>query len=361
MKLCYQPLFQVQLRHTFYRQGESVSDFQVCPTSDTKAFLEERGLRFRFEPGRFSVYAEIIPDSDPAMLMRSIGSENVTMRFMLKPLHPYLFNISQFDDYFMGREVFCFDNLRNDQADGRRYLGDTIAGSRLGEPVSLQTAEILDYQFSLPVASAQLTLFNRFDKQIDTVLVTAPQGVSTIDRYRYDLSKVSAMTPGRYRLVDNHGGETTFFYDPNQFGENVFGMIELFNRTDQLTPDVSNRVPNDYRYLIGDELVPQQQFSLQIERRATRWRYTVIKKYDNNPISLAQLSITGPVVFSGVNGSQQVVFTANDPLPLAESQQDILLLHDGSEIRSLPNPSPSSPVDGTTAEGIKYSDMYVYV
>ncbi len=361
MKLSYKPLFWVHLRHTFYRQGLSLSDFKVSPTADTECLLKDRGLLFRSEPESFAIFAEVIPDSDPPTLKHAIGQENLSLRFLLEPLHVYLFNISQLDHYRMGRELFCFDNLNNDQADGHLYLGDSVAAARLGAPVSLQTSAIVDYRFMTSVSSAQLSLFDRFGKQLDSRSVQAPPGQGMLTGYRYDLSSVLGMTPGRYRLQDNHGGGRLFYCDPGLFGGNVFGVIEMFNRTEQLTPDNTDRVPAAYRFLNGDQLIGTGAFSLQLEHRSTRWRYIVSKKYDNNSINLAQLTVTGPVMFDRADEDKRVVFTAHDPLPLAEAQQTITMSHNGTGIRSLPNPSLTSPVEGTAAEGIKYSDIYVYV
>lgn len=361
MKLCYAPLLQVQLRHTFYRAGQSVSDFRVRPTAATQRLLDDRAFLFKAARNQFGVYAEVTPDSDPATLRRAIDNENLSLRFQLEPLHAYLFNISKLDHYRIGRELFCFDNLRSDPADGRRYLGDSIANVRLGDAVRLQTATVVDYVFAAPVDSAQLSLFDRFSNQLDSRAIQAPAGQGPLKGYRYDLAKVHGMAPGRYRLQDDQGGALPFYYDPELFGADVFGVIEMFNRTGQLTPDNTDRVPATYRFLDGEQIISADPFTLQLENRSTRWRYTVSKKYDNNAISLAQINVSGPVAFNRADGPQRVVFTANAPLPLAEVQQKITLAHQGVEIRSLPNPSMSSPVDGSAAEGIKYSDIYVYV
>lgn len=361
MKLSYKPLFQVRLRHTFYQKGVSLSDFRVKPTPATETLLQDRGLVFRHEPDHFAVYAEVAPDTEPGELKRAIGDENLCWRFLLEPLHPYLFNISQLDHYRVGRELFCFDNLRDDRADGRLYLGDSLAAARLGDPVALQGSETLHYRFQTAVSSAQLSLFDRFGNLLDSLQLQVPPGEGRTREFRYDLSGVPGMRAGRYRLQDDQGGELSFYYDPALFGGNVFAVIELFNRTDERTPDNSNRVPPAYRFLDGDQLTGLEAFTLQLERRNTRWRYIVSKKYDNNDVTLAQLAVTGPVSFDRADEAQRVVFTAQDPLPLAQTQQKITLAHNGTEIRGLPNPSLSSPLDGTAAEGIKYSDIYIYV
>jgi len=360
MKLSYRSLISVRFRHSYYREGVSQADFSVRPTQATERLLQQRGLLFKPQAGGFSVVAEVIPDSDPPRLRRAVDSENLCLRFLLVAQHSYLFSISQIDQYRMGRELFCFDNLRNDQGDGRLYLGDSLEDERLGVPVPLQTSGVLDYRFAAPVASAQLTLFDRFDNALDTRSVQAPPGES-VDEYRYDLSGIDGLDTGRYRIADDHGGEHLFYLDSEQFGGNLFGVIELFNRTDRLTSDASNQVPTDYRFLDGDELTGPEAYTLQFERRSTRWRYFINKKYDNNAIVLAQLSVTGPVVFDRTDESNRVIFTAQDPIPLGEAQQAITMAHDGTAIRSLPNPSLSSPLEGSAEEGIQFSDIHVYV
>jgi len=361
MRLSYRPLFKVQTRHTFYLGAASVDDFSVRPTAATQALLEQRGLLFKAEAGRFGVYAEVQPGSEPAQLSREIGSENLVFSFQLEAINPYLFNISRLAQHRPGRELFCFDNLRDDQADGEHYLGDSVAGQRLGTPLTLQSSSIVDYAFTNPVASAQLTLSDRFGKQLDSQLVEAPAGQGLLSDHRYDLSNIPGVGPGRYRLQDNHGGEQLFYYDPQQFGGRVFGVIELFNRTDQLTPDSTDRVPNAYRFLDGDQIIAPDFFTLQLESRSTRWRYIVNKKYNNNAITLAQLAVSGPVTFARDDTPTQTVFTAQDPLPLSEAQQAVTLAHNGTEIRNLPNPTSKSPLLGSTGSGNQFSDIYVYV
>jgi hypothetical protein len=186
-------------------------------------------------------------------------------------------------------------------------------------------------------------------------------GQTKISKYRYDISKVAGLTAGRYHVQDDQGGRLAFYHDPKLFGGNVLGVIELFNRTDNLTPDATDKVPAAYRFLDGDQLTGPRAFTMQLERRSTRWRYIVSKKYDKNSIELVKLAVAGPVVFNRADEDKQVIFTAKDPLPLSETQQKLVLMHDGVEIRGLPNPSLTSPVDGTVSGGIIFSDIYINV
>ena len=361
MRLSYRSLFKIQTRHTFYQEAVSAADFRVRPTATTQTLLDQRGLVFRAESGRFGIYAEVVPGSEPARLSRAIDPENMVFGFELEAINPYLINISRLGHYRPGRELFYFDNLRHDQVGSELYLGDSVAGQRLGAPLALQSSTIVDYSFTNPVASAQLTLVDRFGNQLDSQLVSAPAGQGLLSSFRYDLADIPGVGPGRYRLQDNLGGDQQFYYDPQLFGGNVFGVIELFNRTDQLTPDSTNRVPNAYRFLDGDQVIVTGDFIFQLERRSTRWRYIVDKKYANNGISLAQLGVTGPVAFSRDDTPTQAVFTAQDPLPLGEVQQVVTLAHNGSQIRNLPNPTARSPVLGLAGIGNQFSDIYVSV
>ena len=106
-----------------------------------------------------------------------------------------------------------------------------------------------------------------------------------IPEYRFELGDIQGLVPGRYLLSDNHGGSEAVFYAPDVFGRRVFAVVELFNRTDQLTTDNSDQVPIAYRYLDGDRIITIGDYCIQLESRSTTWRYNVIKKYSSNGVS----------------------------------------------------------------------------
>lgn len=364
MDLSYKPLIGVRLHHTYYLDGRSVSDFRVRPSAETRLLLAERGLLFRAEPGRFTVYTQVKPETDPPLIAHELGSENLVLRFFLEPLHSHLFNITELQHYRMGRELFCFDNLGDHRDDSRAYLSDGLTGGSPGDPVALQTSQIVDYRLDPLNPPSQVTLFDRFENRLHSRPVQVPPG-QELAAYRYDLSQVPRMNPGRHTLRDDRGGNHHFYYDPALFGVNVFAAVELFSRTDELTPDNTDRVPPAYRFLTGNQLTGLDDYHLKLDARETHWRYIVTKKYGNSGIGLQKLAVSESGVFDRSleppDEPTKVIFTTKDPLPLAEKQRTFTLEHDGSVVRGLPNPSPGTPLEGTGTEVLRYSDIYVYV
>lgn len=344
MRLAYQPLFRIRLRHAYYTDGISRNDFSLVPTPACRTLLDQYGLVFRPGADGGALYASVEPDSSPATLLKPLGDDNLRLAFLLTPLQPQVLNMTHLPRHKPRREVFYFDNLRDDQTNGRLHLSDSIADARLGAPLRLLTAPAYSYRFDPPVNAATLNLTDRFANPVHTVSFRLPKPDDLISEYRLDLSGVSKLTAGRYHLSDDHGGGEDFYYDPGLFGHDVLGIMEIFSRTDRLTPDQSNRVPNAYCFLDGAALTGLDAYTLQFERRATIWRYVVTKQYPANDITLDGLTVTGPVTFTKTTTGERALFTSVDPVPFQQTPRGIVLQHDGTKLRDLPNPSPTAPL-----------------
>jgi hypothetical protein len=358
MKTAYRSLVRVKLRHGFYASGESVIDFRVEPNAETAQRLSDFALVPRRTPDGVALYAEIEPDGNPPRLRRPLGRKPLRLQLLLLTQSPYLGNISSLPEHRPGRSLFYFNNLRDDRTSGRLHLGDSVAGQRVGTAISLIASDTHSYRFPTEVEAAVLTLKDIFGNPMATIPARFPEPVS---EHRVELGDIEGLVPGRYLLSDDHGGSESFFYDPALGSRRPLAVIEIFSTTEALTPDQTNRVPAAYRFLDGEELTSVGDYVLQLEPRSTTWRYNVIKKYTSNTVTLAGLTITGPVGFTKSLESDRAVFTSSADVALSETERALVLMHSGTKICALPNPSAATSLQEGTSAGALVSEMYVYV
>lgn len=356
MKLIYASLFQVTLRHAFYADGLSREDFVVDPTPATRRLLDAAGLVMRTAANGFAVYAEVQPDTDPPVLWRPLADDAIRFAFALRLARPALLRVSDLPVHTMGETLFVFDNLRDDQADGRRHMGDSVADARIGDPVHAVRQSTFVYPFAAPVTDAVLSVTDRFGGFQHVTSVREAEPVAT---YALNL-EAAGLSPGRYRITDDHGGQQDLYFAPGLGGERLFGIIELYSRTDPLTPDASDRVPVDYRFLDGSTLTTQGDYTVQFAARRTTWRYVVTKRYDSNTIGLDGLAVAGGA-FTKTTSAQQALFESDTEVALSEAGQDFDLEHDGTKLIDLPSPTLQTPLQEGTADGHKTSELYIYV
>lgn len=360
MTTAYAALFEVAFRHAFYMDGRS-RDFRAVPTPGCQKLLDQHGLLFRRSASGFTVYAQVLPGSDPPALIRDVGSDAMAFRFYLRLTNPDFSNITRLPEHDGMRSLFYFNNLREDRQDGRRYLGDSVAGLRLGEPVRRAFGAAYTYSFAAPVNDAALQLTDLFDNVKLNTSVEVYDPAETVSSFQLNPYQLSSVSPGRYALTDSHGGREDIYYDPSLFGHDVFGLLEIYNRTDALTPDDSERVPAAYRFLDGDEITGKGAYTVAFEPRSTVWRYIVTKKYDTNGIALDNLGIAGGIAFTKSPDTEQVTFTSDAQVPLAEAPPGLTLEDNGTKIRRLPHPRMNTPLKKETPAGPYRSDMYVYI
>lgn len=361
MRIAYRPLFEVRFRHAYYASGEIREDFSVVPSPATRRVMTETALLFKPAPDGFGIYAETVPDTDPPKLLRSLVAEGRPLAFLLHTLNARLVNISALPAFRPGQQLFYFNNLRFDQTGGRLHLGDSVADARVGEAITLVSGDVLTYPFSPALESAKLTIKDIFGETIDQRLVRTPEPGTPISEYRFELSKVAGMGAGRYAISDDHGGSKQIYYDRALSQQRPFAVIEIFDSTTLRTPDQSEQVPTEYRFVDGDELTGLAPYHIQIEGRATTWRYNVIKKYTSNNVTLAGLTITGDLDFSKVVETDRAVFTSDASITLSESVRSLSLMQGEEKVRDLPNPGLKTPLQQGANAGSFVSDLFVNV
>jgi len=361
MRVAYGKLFRVRVRHGWYASAVTRGDFELAPTASTLALLDATSLKTRAYSDGVMVYGEIEPDSDPPLLIRPLGAMALRFAFELRAVNPALLNIADLPRFNPGRSLFCFDNLHEDIDSGRKLLGDSIAHARIGAPTRLVTRNMYSHEFTAPVSAATIRIVDRFGMQLATLEASAPGPATPLTAHRIDLAAIPRLIPGRYTIADDHGGSTAIYYDPGLDASRPAGVIEIYSRTESITPDHSNRVPTSYRFLAGDTLAGFDSYHLQLEALATTWRFIVTKKYDGNGIHLGQLAITGPLGFSKTTSGGRAVFTSNSPVRFSETPRGLKLKAGNREIRDLPDPGASVVLGKGPTPGSFVSDTFVYV
>lgn len=363
MHIAFKRLFRIRVRHDWYAGGEiGADDFQVVPSASTAHLLGALGLRTRALPDGLVVYGEVEPGSTPPRLRRPLGADALRFAFELRTRHAALLAITDLPPFAPARTIFCFDNLREDVSAGRAHLGDAPAGVRIGSPVSLVTGPSFLHPLGAPAATAVVTIADRFGATVATVDAAAADGTTPFAAWPVDVGSAVGMAAGRYTITDSHGGVSRIYFDPDLAASRPLGILEIFSRTEQLTPDATNRVPASYRFLAGDEVSGFDSYYLQFQARATTWRYLVTKKYLNNAVALSSLKIGGPVTFAGTVSGARAVFTSTAAVRLAATPRGLKLLeHPSKHIRDLPDPDLRTPLGSDPALPAYVSEIHVYV
>ena len=374
MRIAFKRLFRVRVRHGWYPDGDLRGDFEVVATPSTAALLAELGLRMRAHHDGLTVFGEVKPGSDPPELKRPLGAVSLRLAFELQARNTPLVNITELPAFKPARTIFCFDNLRADVVAGRLHLGDRVANVRIGAAVTLVTSGVFTYSLGTPAVAATITIRDRFGATVATVEARSTTAAETQSEYRLDLGAIPNVVPGRYDITDDRGGVSKIYYDPGLAASRPLGVIEIYSRTDGLTPDAIDRVPALYRFVTADTvtgvdtLTGLDPYYIQLEAVATTWRYLVTKKYKNNPIALANLLVSGPVAFTGTVTGDRAVFTSDATVRLSAASRGLQLRklpgqpgQPGDEVRDLPDPDLTTPLGKVRALPNFVSDMFVYV
>ena len=363
---------EIKLRHSFYGSGFAADQFDILPSPLTAKIINQYGLVLRKNKTGFVLYTEVdassvgdavegINPTPQPRLKNELSGETLRFNFFLQAKNNYLFNITELSRYNPGRELFYFNNFRDDQELGLLYLGDSFTGQRVGEAIALVTAETITYVFKTDVNAATIVLDDSFRNTLHSYNFSNDDPTMTTSEYRVDLSNVNAMPAGRYSLTHVGSAEDplVFYYEPELFELNPLAVIEIINSTVNLTADHSELVSSDYQFLLNDEIQSIDDYVLQLEARATTWRYNVIKKYDSNPYTLVNLDEISD--FTKTIEGEQAIFIADSERVLSDQPSTIALNHSGTKLRNLPSPQLTTQLQQGASEDSYISDMYVYV
>lgn len=370
MKISYQTLCRLKLQHSYYSDSRIDGAFRVWPTPACQDMLDHYHILFRQTDNGFSLFVKVVPETTPAQLFQQLNSETLKLSFWLEASNPLLLSISALPARHCGEDLLYFDNLSDHRiapaAESLLYLHDTSLNSKPGDVLRMVVNSVYTYRFTTPVTEAVLILKDRFDKTVETITIN---GTEPISQYRINLTDIQSMFPGRYTLMDDQGGSSEIYYDPGLMGKPVFGLIDLYNTTQNITTDNSEQVPDAYRFLsLNNTLIQESAYTLKIASQETTWRYIVTKKYANNGIELNQLIVkdsSSMVTFEPEPDAddKHIIFTAQKGLALKEIRKPIVLEQKSpsNKIRDLPNPTFSTALQKFSGLTDFSSDIYIYV
>jgi hypothetical protein len=379
IRFAYQPIFRVQVRHDYYRDG-NCPDFQLWPSQACQQLLDRYGLRLKMSAHGLTVYAEVEPESDPPRMRNPFEGESLKFSFFMGLKNPYFQGFTDLPAHRLGQDVFYFNNLLEDiDGQGYRYLGDPTANSRVGEPLQLQLSAVYNYPIPNPLSTTTLSLTDGFDNP-QTPLPSLNLGPSeTVSELQVNLGAVEDLDSGRLEFVHTDPmlplseRQQSLYYAPGEPLQSVFGVIEIYNDTSAWTADPTLQVPHAYRLVDGELLARDglggmfADYAIGFSQRAVTWQYVIVKKPENSSgIDLNNLSLDaqGLATFSGpvVNGNPTVdgraIFRSDSPIPMQQGSRPLTLLNNGTPLVNLPNPGPGSML---LEDASHYYEMFIYV
>lgn len=357
----YDVLFSCDVRHTFFTEGRS-EDFSLVPTSACGQLLQQYGLIFRETAGGFKIFAPVVPETDPPELLKPFDGASLKFTFMMVLRNNRFEMVTSLPLHQPGEKLFYFNNLSEDMDGETRYLGDHIAGERIGDPLAAVRTPNLDYHFSSPLNTAQFTLSDMFG-----IGYTLPSSgfafAEPVESFRHNLENVPGMKYGRYLISDDQGGQLPYYYNRDLYGLDVFGVIEIFTNTNAFTSPANNLVPESYRFVEGDTIAEKGNYSIGFTAAERKWLYICRKNPANsgNGLSVANLTVEGPVPFSNAGGDDIVErrILSENPINVSEEPATVELHHSGIKIRDLPVPSAASRL--AQKDNDVFYQMYIYV
>lgn len=352
-------MLRLQIRHSYYKDGESREDYTLQPSAATADLFRRLGFLFRATPNGAVIYAEVRPDSDPAELRTAIGQDALQVTLLLYQQNPRLEQYTALPPHRPAATVFYTANLRSDVAESRFYLTDPSTGKRLGDAIELVTSPNL--VLVIPSEAPKIMSFtNIFGKKWDPIPFQVTQHSAGSTELCLDLTRVAGLIDGRYTISDDRGNEHEIYYSRTPVGGSLLGIVELFSRTESLSLDGSDRVPAEYHFISGETVNPITYW-LEFKALATVWRYRVTKRFAKAPTQLDTLSIAGNFLFTRTLQDQCAVFTSEGVIPLTEKPQQLELQRSGTTIQTLPDPVIGNSLQKGASTGSFVSEMNVYV
>lgn len=372
MTIAYDILFRVTVHHSFYKNGVS-ADFSFQPAPDTQRLLDTYGLVFKkFEQG-FAVFARVEPGAapnDPPKLFFPIHKNSLRFRFLMVPNNNHFYNYTKFHNNKFpqaGKELLYFSNVKMATGDAP-VLGDAVS-TNPGTYLRLLNTNILNLKYNSPVSTANPVLSDVFGKVYTPMpFIDLPAGQKT-DELQIDFRKINEIKPGRYRVSDaNLPKDIDLYYEPELSGQDVFGIVDIFSDTDDFTNPTNDQVAMEYKFLDGDLLnrdvngLLVADYRIELEASAYELRYIVQVK--QNTVDPTKLKITAfNVAVAGANPS---TFTSASLIDWSETPQNFTLMHNTSNLKSLPNPTVFHPLKkrpnpAPPDDEILYYDLNIYI
>lgn len=360
MKSLFRKLFGVDIRHNYYQDGKSKRDFSVLPAINTELDLRALGLTLKSRDDGFNIYAEVELDNSNYLLKRPFSKHSYKFSFYLKQQNPEFFSMTELEKYQISDHLFYFSNLY-DSGDSKLALGDQICRSEHCDPIKLVTKNYFHYKLVTPSDSVTVKIKNLFGTNIYSKMFYAQDATEQLTEVMLDFADSSGMLPGRYAIEDSNGHGMDIYYDPQLFGERLFGVIEVFADTLLLTGDGFDFVPEEYKFLQDDVLSDIANYQVRFNTRATLWRYAISKRYTSNNYTIGSLSIAGAVSFNKDLVDDKAIFLSTAQVDLQEKPMSLKLKSGSLEVLDLPIPDRHTRLTVNSDTGGYESTILVYI
>lgn len=360
MKALFKKLFGVDIRHGYYQDEKPRQDIAFEPSAGTATDLAALGLILRRRGDGFDLYAEVEKNGGDYLLKQPFGGDSYRFCFYLKQENPHFFSITDMPSYHMQDHIFYFSNLY-DSGDGELALGDQVCKAELCAPIVIIDRTFYHYCLATPVESVTVTITSLFgDTVYKKTFFTSITG-ELLQEVVLDFNTAQKMTAGRYTLADSNSDGFEFYFEPQLYGERLLGVIEIYSNTCLLTGDSNDLVPEDYRFVEDDALSGIDNYHIAFGARPTLWRYMVEKRYSTNEISIASLSIDGPVSFSKSVAGDNAEFVSSRQVKLHEKPVALKLKCGDKDVLDLPNPDCQTQLTVNGVTGDFESTIRVYI
>lgn len=377
MKIQFDILFSCGINHNFYTTNK-LPEIRVQPDLNTSKLLNSLGMLFKEVNSGFLILFEV-DTTEPGNLALRPLTENGKFTFKLFLTDNYLNNYSDLPLDHKRPKIFYFNNL-TENIDGSKLL--LSKGATVSENDRVQLCSSI-YQLEVPSGKQSVVISLRnihndlvYSKRVPVRRkeVSDPAGmiIESLD--------LSSWSPGVLYLYIDGVRQSSLYADDEASREPVFGIAEFY---------YGANIPLSYQFTDSNGVVSKKDYSFQLARRLTNWKYYVVLKNTSTdpgftleygplvpeeapyPAGVNFVSKTPESMITDVYGVGNVLLFESDKLlPFYETPKKNIRLNKPvassggptteAVIKHLPNASKSfikPNVDNTKV----YSEIFVYV
>lgn len=340
MNTDFLPVFQVELRHSFYTDA-LCSDFELFPLAETQQLMRNRQAIFSFR----KTFGKMLIMADGTTAAHPITGTDALV-FGMTLLNPALANITA--EWPSAKKIFLFTN------DGNITNPATSPVTLIRSEISL-SPKVIVHTIN-ETAEGTATLKNESGALIATQAFAAGMNGSELP---FDVQQLPS---GLYTVTETteDGPSDHLYYADNQLlFKNIFGLIRIVNQS---------TFPFNYD--------GKPVYRVSFTTKSAQWKYYVVAPAmsgaDIGNLSVVQTGAgssaiaftktypvpaadtTVPVL--SADTSKVALFTSNIPLAYQQAPRKQIELRKGSStiLGNLPNPDVRQPATGTT-------EMIIYV
>jgi len=334
----YAKLFQLGLHHTFYAE-KIARNLSIEPTPFSKMLMRKYDLRMVNQADGISIYY----GEDGRQSIANLLTGSIKLSFLLKSNDPYFINYTALPLLGQEDKKYSFSNIRN------MTPSPEAQALQLKEFVGLEDSLAFipmyyEYELEVDTTSVDFTLTDIRSKQtraqelIGWDILPQERGIDgnvmKKPLLRFDLSREAW---GRYELAIEEATPIHFGLLPGNLFPQVMGMIEIV--VGQLIQADGTQV----NFLIKDEEIHPQDYTITFDARKTTWRYYLINRHQINTETISineglagqangesnEVALIRPIELNGkllTNGESATLIELSDARVLQERPSSFLHL-----------------------------------